>query len=414
MPEFLDLYPPDRARAIWLDSLQPDVKAEHVALRQALGRVTAAAVVAQEYLPAFSRSSVDGYAVRAEQTYGASDSLPVYLSLQGEILMGARPGFNLDSGYCSLIHTGGMLPEGANAVVMLENTQMARSSEVEILKAVAIGENVIDAGEDVTPGVEVIPVGRRLRPAEIGGLAALGILWLAVAHKPRLGVISSGDEIVPPYIAPAPGQVRDCNSASLAALIEEAGGEAVDYGIVPDQEEVLLELARKAFLECDGLVISAGSSASARDLTAQVIRSLGEPGVLVHGVNLRPGKPTILAVCDGKPVVGLPGNPVSALVVAHLFLRPLVEALLGIKIGHSAAVVTARLAINLPSQAGREDWVAVRLERSPNDIEPHYQATPVFGKSNLIFTLVRADGMLRIAPDVTGLSAGELVDVVLW
>jgi molybdopterin molybdotransferase len=222
---------------------------------------------------------------------------------------------------------------------------------VEVLRAVASGENVLKVGEDVAKGDEVIPAGVRLRPAEIGGLVALGFTRVRVASLPRIGILSSGDEVVPPDKIPGPGQVRDVNAYTLSALVDAAGGQPVAYGIVPDQEAALRSTAARALSECDGVVITAGSSASTRDLTAQVINALGRPGVLVHGVNVRPGKPTILAICDGKPVIGLPGNPVSALVIASLFVTPVIQALLGLRQMRPLPSVPARLALNLASQA---------------------------------------------------------------
>jgi molybdopterin molybdotransferase len=407
MPEFLQLLPPPEALSRLMENLffQPAVEEVETAL--ASGRVTAAPVAAPHSLPTFPRTTVDGYAVHAGDTYGASESLPAYLDLAGEVLMGAAPDFTLGRGQCALIHTGGMLPEGADAVVMIENTQSARVSEVEILRAAAVGENVLKVGEDVAEGQEVIPSGARLRPAEIGGLMALGLTSVSVTSRPRIGIISSGDEVVPPEAELKPGQVRDVNTFTLSALIHETGGIPVSYGIIPDLAESLHTAACQAISECDALIITAGSSASTRDLTAQVIDGLGKPGVIVHGVNVRPGKPTILAVCNGKPVIGLPGNPVSALVIAWLFLTPVVEGLLGLKRVRPKAVVTARLTLNLPSQAGREDWVPVRLIIDGQE----YLAEPVFGKSNLIFTLARADGLLRIPPDATGVGAGDTVQV---
>jgi len=362
--------------------------------------------------------------VRAVDTYGASDSLPAYLHLEGEVPMGAEAGLSLGAARCALIHTGGMLPEGADAVVMVEHTQSVRPGEVEILRAVAVGENVLKVGEDVGEGQEVIPAGTCLRPAEIGGLMALGIMQVTVARQPRVGILSSGDEIVSPEAQLAPGQVRDVNSYSLSALVQGSGGVAVRYGILPDQTQALRQCAAQALGECDLVVITAGSSASARDLTAQVINELGPPGVLVHGVNVRPGKPTILAICQGKAVIGLPGNPVSALVIASLFIVPVVEKLLGLKPARPRPSLLARLSLNLASQAGREDWVPVRLlpetqgaEHTLGSLSANLahllRAEPVFGKSNLIFTLARADGLVRIPPDATGLSAGEIVEVIL-
>lgn len=415
MPEFLHLLAPDEARAVFLAALpDPAPASETIDTLQALGRVNAEDVRAPHPLPAFSRSSVDGYAVHAADTFGASESLPAYLTVVGEVRMGAAPAFGLQRGQAALIHTGGMLPEGADAVIMLEYTQSVEAGfapvrEIEAVRPVAPGENVIRLGEDVTEGQVVLPRGRLIRPAEIGGLMALGLKSLRVAKKPRVGILSSGDEVVSPEVDPLPGQVRDVNSYTLSALVAQNGGEAVRYGILPDRLDAMQSAARRALAECDVVVLTAGSSASARDLTAEVIRSLGEPGVLVHGVNVRPGKPTILGVCDGKAVVGLPGNPVSALVIAGLFIVPVIERLLGLPQRRLRPSVMARLTINVPSQAGREDWIAVRL--LPGD--EGWLAEPVFAKSNLIFSLAAADGLVRIPPDATGLSAGEIVFVEL-
>ncbi|RME87994.1 MAG: molybdopterin molybdenumtransferase MoeA [Anaerolineae bacterium] len=410
MPEFLHLLPPREAYARLLRHL-PDAEpvAETLDVVHALGRVLAEDVRAPHPLPEFPRSSVDGYAVRAADTYGASESLPAYLTLVGEVPMGAAPEFALAAGQAALIHTGGMLPEGADAVVMLEYTQTAREGEVEILRAVADGENVIRVGEDVAEGQVVMRKGSPIREAEVGGLMALGVESVRVARKVRVGVISTGDEVVPPSQRPAPGQVRDINSYTLSALVEHYGGEARRYGIVPDRFEALREVAERALSECDMVLITAGSSASTRDMTAEVINSLGKPGVVVHGINTRPGKPTILGVCDGKAVIGLPGNPVSALVNGYMLVAPLIERLLG-KRPRPRPTVRARLTVNLPSQAGREDWWPVRLLDGEDG---EYRADPIFGKSNLIFTLVAANGLLRIPPDATGLSAGEVVEVML-
>jgi molybdopterin molybdotransferase len=412
MPEFLTLLPPDQARAELLSHIPaPTVDSEPVDVIHALGRFTAADVIAPHPLPDFPRTTVDGYAVRAKDTFGASDTLPAYLTLIGEVPMGDTPSFELTAGQCALIHTGGMLPKGADAVVMIEYTQSV-GTEIEIFKSVADGENVIRIGEDVAQGQLVIPKGTQLRPAEIGGLMALGITFVGVAKKPQVGLISTGDEVIEPSQTPRPGQVRDINSYTLSALIEKAGGEAIRYGIFSDQFQALKEAAAKALSECDVLIITAGSSASTRDMTAEVIRQLGEPGVLVHGINTRPGKPTILGVCDGKAVIGLPGNPVSALVNGYLFVVPVVEKLLG-ALPRPKPSVKAVLTVNLPSQAGREDWQPVRLIENRKSEIANYEAIPIFGKSNLIFTLASADGLVRIPPDATGLSAGEVVEVVL-
>lgn len=414
MPEFLTLLPPDEARDKLIAHLStPEFDSDSIGILHALGRVTAEDILAPHPLPDFQRTTVDGYAVRARDTFGATDSLPAYLKLIGEVPMGDAPSFEIGTGQCALIHTGGMLPNGADAVVMLEYTQhIDGAGEIEVFKSVADGENIIRIGEDVAQGQVVIPKGTVLRPAEIGGLTALGFTNLRVARKVIVGLISTGDEVIEPNQTPRPGQVRDINSYTLGALVEKAGGATKRYGIIADQFSALKEAAAQALSECDVVVITAGSSASTRDMTAEVIRQLGEPGVLVHGINTRPGKPTILGVCNGKAVIGLPGNPVSALVNGYLFVVPVIEKLLGM-LPKPKAGVRATLTVNLPSQAGREDWWPVKLIAEQPALNVKYRAEPIFGKSNLIFTLAAADGLLRIHPDATGLSAGEIVEVVL-
>lgn len=434
MPEFLTLAPPWKAKNILLSILAERItigadRYERIETKQALGRVTASDIAAPEDLPNFSRSTVDGYAVRAEDTYGASESLPVYLKSDGEVKMGSIATFEILPGTCGLIHTGGMLPGNANAVIMLEHAQIVKAEKgeqnqtkedgqnqtVEIYKPAAIGENVIRIGEDVTTGEVVLHRGKRIRGQEIGGLMALGVLQIQVVKAPRVGLISNGDEVVPPDQPIRAGQVRDVNSYSLSALVEEAGGIPIRYGIVGDEKALLKERVCIALHDCEIVVITAGSSASVRDHTAEVIAEMGEPGVLVHGVNIRPGKPTILGVCGEKAVIGLPGNPVSALVSARLFVIPAIEAYLGVEKAKVKASIPARLAVNLASQAGRQDWVPVRIipDKDSNSGDVQYLAEPVFGKSNLIFSLVRADGLIQIPEDATGLNAGTLVYVEL-
>lgn len=410
MSEFLTLLSPQEALKRWLNAL-PEVEpeGEEISTLEALGRVTAEPIRAPEPMPLFPRSTVDGYAVRAADTFGASDSLPAYLTLVGEIGMGRAPEFTLQPGQAALIYTGGMLPEGADAVVMLEHTQTTMPGEIEVLRPVGVGENVLKVGEDVQIGDEVIPAGVRLRPPEIGGLMGLGITKLRVVKKPRVGIVSSGDEVIPPEQPLRPGQVRDINSYSLSALVEVEGGLPQRYGIVPDREDALREVIGRALEENDMIIVSAGSSIGTRDLTARVINEMGLPGVLVHGINIRPGKPTILAVCNGKPILGLSGNPVSALVVAQIFLPPVLERLLGLTLKRPRARLQACLTLNVPSQAGREDYVPVRLIESAKGL----LAEPIFYKSNLIFSLVRADGLLRIPADATGLASGAEVEVWL-
>lgn len=431
MPEFLKLSSPREAIKILLYTLQDrEPNTETINTILAIGRVMGENVISPHPLPDFSRSTVDGYALRARETFGVSESLPGYLNMAGEIPMGVMPSIILNPGSCALIHTGGMLPEGADAVIMLEYTQRVEhsrpdidasggnpSTEIEISRAVAEGENVLQIGEDVIKDQVVLRTGARIRPMEIGSCMALGILELRVVKKPKIGILSTGNEVISPMADPLPGQVRDVNSYSLAALVSQAGGEPILYGILPDNLQRLKKMAKKALTQCDMLVVTAGSSVSVHDMTSEVIASLGTPGVLVHGVNVRPGKPTILAVCEGKAVVGLPGNPVSALIIAGLFVVPVIEKLLG-ALPKPKPSVRAKLTVNVPSQAGREDWIAVKLEAN-DEMKPDrsgipYLARPVFAKSNLIFSLTLADGLIRIPPETTGMTAGEDVEVNLF
>ncbi len=410
MPEFLKLTSPETALKTFLDSVPGSPAAERVRTEKSLGRVIVNNVIAPSPLPPFARTTVDGYAVQASDTFGASPSLPSYLKLAGEGLMGTDPNLKVEQGQAVLIHTGGMLPAGADAVVMIEDTQSVDESEIEVLKPVATGQNVLQMGEDVQPGEVVIQAGTRIRPQEIGGLMALGFTEVEVAEVPRVAILSTGDEVVPPAEEPEPGQVRDINSYTLSALVERAGGKPVRYGIIPDNVGDLETIARQAHSEHHMSLITAGSSVSERDITADVIAKLGEPGILVHGIALRPGKPTILSVCGDVPVVGLPGNPVSAVVVAGLFVVPAIRKLQGIRGPEWSSTITARLQTNVRSVSGREDWLPCRLIVTPEGLE----AEPVFGRSNLIFTLVRADGLVRIPASSTGLETGENVEVRLF
>ena len=410
MPEFLELTSPEEALKRFLDAIPQEPVAERIRTEQSLGRILLREVVAPSPLPPFARTTVDGYAVRAPDTFGAAPNLPAYFQVSGEVLMGTDPELTVGEGQAVVIHTGGKLPDGADAVVMIEDTQTVDESEIEVLKPVAEGQNVLQMGEDVQPGEAVIQAGSRIRAQEIGGLMALGFTEVEVAEVPRVAILSTGDEVVPPAEEPELGQVRDINSYTLSALVERAGGRPVRYGIIPDNALDLEAIARQAHSDHHMTLITAGSSVSERDITADVIAKLGEPGILVHGIALRPGKPTILSVCGGVPVVGLPGNPVSAVVVAGLFVAPAIRKLQGAQGPEWSSTINARLQTNVSSVAGREDWLPCRLIVTPDGLE----AEPVFGRSNLIFTLVRADGLLRIPAASTGLDVGEKVTVRLF
>ncbi|MBS1245609.1 MAG: molybdopterin biosynthesis protein [Chloroflexi bacterium] len=410
MPEMMQVLTPADALPVLLDHLSVRVRTEAIPTADALDRVLAESQVAPSSLPAFPRSTMDGYAVRAADTFGATESLPAYLSLVGESPMGRAPQVTVGPAQAAVVYTGGMMPPGADAVVMIERTQKLDAGNIEVLRPVAPGENIINVGEDVKAGETLFAPGHILRPQDLGGLMALGLTRVTVASRPRVAIVSTGDEVVSPEAEPAPGQVRDVNTCTVAGLVARSGGLPLPQGIVGDDFDELLSAARTGLNAADALVISAGSSVSARDLTADVVNLLGQPGVLVHGVSVKPGKPTILGVCDGKPVFGLPGNPVSAMVVAALFVVPLVWRLQGVISPPERRRVTARLAHNIASVPGREDYVSVKLVER----EGQLWADPVFGKSNLIYTLVKADGLLRVSLDLNGLHEGELVEVQLF
>ena len=422
MTEFLKLRTAEEAWEIFQAHFRPAVAGEPCRVVDALDRVLAEDATAPHDLPSFVRCTVDGYALQAADTHGASAGMPAYLDVVGEVAMGAAADFAIKSGQAALVHTGGMMPAGADAVVMIEQTSRAGAVlfgataaqpgfepfSIEVHRPLAAGDNCIQPGEDVRRGETVLSAGHQLRPQDVGGLLAVGITQVMVARRPRVGIVSQGDEVVPPDETPGPGQVRDINSYTLAGLVQRAGGLPFTYPIAPDRQAALDVAVRRAFDDADLIVITAGSSVSYRDLTAEAISRLGKPGVLVHGVAVRPGKPTILAMCDGKPVFGLPGNPVSCINIFQRFVTPAIRLLLGA--GPLPLHTTqARLARNIPAASGRADYVRVQLETRDRET----WAIPVFGKSNLIYTLVRSTGVVEVPLDSNGIPAGETVTVVL-
>jgi molybdopterin molybdotransferase len=392
-----------------LDGFRPRRRtpAETVPLGAALHRVPVAPVTAPHPLPGFPRSTVDGYAVRAADTYGSSDGLPGYLEVAGAVRMGAEPGVAVAPGTAVGMPTGGVLPPGADAVIMVEYTQEAMPGTIEVTRPVAPGEGIVRADEDAAAGAELVPAGRRLRAADLGMLAAAGITELAVHARPRVAIFSTGDEVVPPGATRLrPGQVRDATASALAALVTEAGGEPCHGGIVPDDAAALDGALRAALGTSDVIVISAGSSVGARDETAAAVSRLGEPGIWCHGLAIRPGKPTLLAECAGVPVIGLPGNPRSALVVFRLIGTPLVYRVGGCTSPPAEPVAAARLERDLASATGRLDVVQVRLHDG--------LAVPLFGASALLSVLTAADGYVIVPEDATGLDRGTEVAVTLY
>jgi len=384
---------------------------ETVPIDDALGRVCGADIASPEDLPPLPRSTMDGYAVRAADTFGASDSIPAFLDVAGAIAMGQLSGIAIGRNQAAAIPTGGFLPRGADSVVMVEYTGPAGDGAIEVSRPVTTGENVLGKAEDVARGEVVIPAGKRLLPQDIGLLAGLGMTQVAVYRRPKVAVISTGDEIVPVTDAPPPGRIRDINSHSIAALVRTSGGEAEMFDIVPDDPDRLRTAIEKA-LASDIVVLSGGSSVGERDHMVNVVSSMPGTVIFAHGIAISPGKPTLIASIGGKPLFGLPGHPVSALVVAQVFLAPFIRYLEGeaLKRGPAGMRVRAALTTSVHSAQGREEYIRVKIE----DEQGQVSARPVFGKSGMLSTLVKADGFIVVPIHAEGIPAGEMVDVFLF
>lgn len=405
MPEFFTT----RTVADALAGFRPGRRtpAETVPLAGALRRVPSEPVTAPHPLPGFARSTVDGYAVRAADTYGVSEGLPGYLDVTGAVRMGAPPDVTVTAGTAAAMPTGGAIPDGADAVVMIEYTAETMPGTIEVVRPVAPGEGIVRADEDAGVGDVLIPAGRPVRPQDLGMLAAAGVTSVTVHRRPVVTIFSTGDEVVPPDTAELkPGQVRDATASALAALIADAGGTPVYAGIIPDDKGALEKALKDALPSSDLLVISAGSSVGTRDETANAVATLGPPGIWCHGLSIKPGKPTLLAECDGIPVIGLPGNPRSALVVFRLVGMPLVQLISGATVTLPPPSTRATLSRNLASATGRLDVIQVKLE---GDV-----ATPLFGLSALLSVLTEADGYVVIPEEATGLDEGTEVEVYLY
>jgi molybdopterin molybdotransferase len=408
---FFQAITPDEARAA-LAGFAP-VGIERISVADGAGRVLAEDVDAPTDLPHFDRANMDGFAVHAEDTFGASASIPAYLRVAGTVAMGRAPRRSVGRGETMRISTGGMLPPGADAVVMIEHTEDVGNGQVEVHRSVSPWQHVVRTGDDVRRGERIFPRGRRLRAHDLGALTGVGITRVRVHRRPRVALVATGDEIVAPGRRPRPGQIRNVNPYSLRAMITDAGGVPRDLGVVPDRPDRLRAALARALSSADCVMISGGSSVGAKDVTLDVIGSLPGAATLFHGIQIAPGKPTILARARGRPVLGLPGHPVSALVIFSRFGGPLVR-LLGGESRETAFAdprrTRATLAENVASEIGREDWVRVTLDGADGELRAH----PVHGKSAHIMSLVRADGMIRVPLTDEGIEAGTAVDVVLF
>lgn len=380
-------------------------RTELVTLTAAVGRVLAEDIMAEEYVPDFDRSTVDGYALHSSDTFGCSDAIPAILPVAGQVLMGEGADFPLPPGSCVAVPTGGAIPQGADCAVMLEYTEDYGDGSIGVFKAGAPGLNMIFRGDDVYPGKLILKAGRVLSAEDIGALAAVGKTEVPVIRRLQVGVISTGDELVPPEEKPGPGQVRDVNAPMLTAMLSAWGTEVKNYGIVIDEEELLREKMELAARECDAVLVSGGSSVGVKDAACRIIEGMGQ--LLFHGIALKPGKPTILGRAGNKPLVGLPGHPVAACFVTRLFVLPLLGRLMGRE--ERQHPVTAELTESVGANHGRAQVNACRLEQTEKGLLAH----PVRSKSGLITQLAGADGYFIIDRDCEGLPQGAQVHVFL-
>ena len=385
---------------------------ETIILEESLGRVLSRDMISSEDMPRFFRSTMDGYAVKAKDTFGAGENLPALFEIWGEVLMGQTPEMIVGEGQAVKIATGGMLPDGADGVVMVEYCHLLDGNTIEVSRAISPLENVIQPGDDLKQGAKILKQGHRLRPQDIGLMAGLGQSQVSVYKKPRVAIISTGDEIVSIDVSPRPGQIRDINRYTLGAFCRRVGAEPLYSGLCPDDFTSLKDMVEKGFSRADLIFISGGSSVGTKDLTLKIFETLPDFELLVHGISISPGKPTIIGRSGSKPLIGLPGHTVSALVVAEVFLSQLIFRLSGntdfsykFKSG-----VQAELSRNIESAGGREDYIRVKLRETGNTLI----AEPVFGKSGLISTLVDADGLIRVDMNTEGLYQGDRVDVMLF
>ncbi len=407
MPDFFKVTA--LADVLELAGMFPPVGTETISLAEAGGRILAEELKADRNLPDFLRATMDGYALRAAATFGASEGNPAGLDVKGTVSMGRPAGFSIAPAEAARISTGGMLPEGADSVVMIEHTEMMDDTTIEVYRSVAPGQNVIEIGEDFSAGQSILACGRVLRPQEIGLLAAFGRRTVTVYKRPRIAIISTGDEVVPIAGTPIAGQVRDVNSYSLSAQVLAAGGLPLRCGIVGDNFEALNSACRDALAAADMVLLSGGSSVGVRDFTVDVLTHLPDSRLLVHGISISPGKPTILAATQRKAVWGLPGHVVSAMVVFKIVVQPFIVRVAGAGGRQRQAFrIPARLSRNLGSAQGRTDFVRVRLTAENGG----YRAEPILGKSGLLNTMVMADGLVEIDVNTEGLEAGTEVAVI--
>jgi molybdopterin molybdotransferase len=393
------------AKDIIDNSFDYELGSEKINILESTGRVCFQDIKSQCNVPEFKRSTVDGFAVNSRDVFGASEAMPSMLDLKGEVLMGQAPPSDIAPGECLYVPTGGMLPQGADSVVMVEYSDKLDENTVLIYSPVAMGDNVIQVGEDINTEDIVIKKGDKLRPYEIGVLASMGISEITVFKRPRVAIVSTSDEVVPCNAKPALGEVRDINTYLLWSLLVEDGFEPVSYGIIKDDYELLKCTVDKAFNECDLVLISGGSSVGKKDQTLKVIGSYGNGEVLVHGIAVKPGKPTIIGKHKEKIIFGLPGHPLACSIIYKILVKYYINNLMS----HDEKIygTSAAVSINYHKAKGREEYLPVTLE----EIDGEVIAKPVFGKSGLITVFSRAFGYIKIDRNIEGLKEGQLIEV---
>ncbi|MBF0226283.1 MAG: molybdopterin molybdotransferase MoeA [Desulfobacterales bacterium] len=379
---------------------------EYISINDCYERIIAEDITSEEDIPDFNRSTVDGFALKASSTFGASESNASYIKVIGNVEMGKPSNLVIGQGESTKIPTGGMLPSGADSVIMVEYTEPVDEFFIEAYKSVAPGQNMIAIGEDLKKGEIILPKGKKIGVQEIGVLAAIGKTSIKVHKKPLIGIISTGDEIVPQGIKPQFGQVRDINTSTLSAMVKEAGCLTISFGVLKDNFDILFDTALKAIESCDMVLLSGGSSVGTRDLTMDVLSALPESKILVHGISISPGKPTILASVKNKALWGLPGHAVSAMVVFEIIVKPFIEYISGILPQFvEKTIFPAYITRNIASTQGRCDFIRVKIIKQDGDL----WVEPVLGKSGLINTIAKADGLIKIDKNTEGIEKGSKV-----
>lgn len=396
----------EEAKNIIKNSFNYEFQSEEISIMQSVGRISFEDIKSGENIPEFRRSTVDGFAVNSKDVFGASEAIPSILDLVGEVMMGKTPNSDIEGGgQCIYVPTGGMIPKGADSVVMVEYSDRLDEDTILIYSAVAPGDNIIQVGEDTSTGDIVVKKGNKLRPYEIGVLASLGIAKIKVYKKPRVAVISTGDEVVPCEVKPALGEIRDINTYLLYSSLIEDGFEAVSYGIIRDNFELLKNTVDKALTECDIILISGGSSVGKKDQSLKVIDSYEDGKILIHGIAVKPGKPTIVGKVKEKIIFGLPGHPLACSIIYKILVKNYIEQ--SMQRSEDNYYVNAIISINYHKAKGREEYLPVDLEIKENEIA----AMPIFGKAGLITSFSRAWGYIKIEKDIEGLREGQKVEV---